>query len=430
MTASRCPYAITRRQALRYAAAGVIGIPSVHWFANLAAAAAAPAGKSCLLLWLGGGSPHTDTFDMKPDAGEEYRGEFKPIASSLKGAQVCELLPETAKIMHHAALIRSMNTVEVDHDRARLHLHTGKRPMAGGPPFPSIGSIVMKETNGSTGDFPDYLLFTILANRAPHRAGYLGSQYEPLVIQNPDKGLEFAKAAVDEKQHATRMNLLRDLEADFAQSHPSEVSVARATTTANAAKVMTSAKLKAFDLTKEPAALREAYGNHFLGKSCLTARRLLEGGARFVEVLMGGWDTHKDNFNILKKTQCPQLDSALPSLIRDLKDRGRLDDTLVVVMGEFGRTPKIDDGAGRGHYAKAWSALMFGGGIRAGQVIGRTDKVGATVEDRPIGADEYMATIYQLLGVDYTKTYKPTSVNRPLAILDNPERKVIKEILP
>jgi hypothetical protein len=360
-----------------------------------------------------GGSSHKDTFDMKP--GTENAGEFKPISTSVPGIQISEHFPKLAQHMQHAAIIRSMSTGEGAHGRAKYYLHTGYKEGQGGLVYPSIGSIVSAELGRPEWPMPN---FVSVGNRS-YGAGFLGTRHQPLVVNDPARGVENLRPLVDNKEFAERFSLLEQMEQGFFRTYKATSIGDHRTTYNRAVQLMKSKEAKAFNLSLEPAAVKEAYGGNKFGEGCLLARRLIEVGVPFVEVTLGGWDTHQNNFERVKQLSA-QADPAMSALVHDLKSRGLLDSTLVVWMGEFGRTPKINTrGAkpGRDHYPRAWSTVLLGGGIKGGQVIGRTDKEGAAIEDRQVSAIDFMATICKVLGIDYTKQNN-TSIGRPIRIAE------------
>ncbi len=420
----------TRRRFLQLSAAGVGTAAASGWMGVLAdrAAAATPTGKpkhkSCILLWMDGGPSHKDTFDLKPDS--KGAGEFKPIKTSAPGVEISEHLAKLAAHMHEGVVVRGMNTPEGAHPRAKYHLHTGYREGQGGLVYPSLGALVAKEIGSAAASMPN---FVSIGNRS-YGSGFIGPKYQPLIVQDPARGVEDLKAIVSDKQFQNRTGLLEQMESAFYHDYQSGLVTDHKTTYERAVKLMKSAEAKAFDISAEPSAARAAYGSGKFGDSVLMARRLVEVGVPFVECTLGGWDTHQDNFARVK-TLSGQVDSAVSALLADLKDRGLLDTTLVVWMGEFGRTPNINQkGAkpGRDHYPKAWSLAMFGGGIKGGQVIGKTDKDGATVVDRPVKTGDFLATVCEVLGVDHTKENEAVS-GRPIRVVDKGTKPFTKEIV-
>lgn len=419
----------SRRELLKVSVAGMLGGSSVGWLDQVAARAATSGRprKSCILLWMDGGPSHKDTFDLKP--GTEQGGELKPIDTSAAGIQISELFPHLARQMHHAAVLRGMCTPENDHFRARYHLHTGYRQRIGGLVYPSIGAIAAHELGSPEFELPNYVFSMDGGGRSYGTAsGFLGPAHQPLLVKNAERGVENVKPPVGVASFDRRVELLQSVEGHFDQNYRLEAATAHSTTVRRAVDLMRSEQLAAFDLSREPAATAETYGKSAFGKGCLLARRLVETGVPFVEVSSGGWDHHGQIYAVNGRgregirTLAPQVDPAMASLIADLSDRGMLENTLVVWMGEFGRTPNLNKAAGRDHYSKAWSTVLAGGGIRGGQVIGRTDAEGAEVEDRPISAVDFMATICTLLGINYNKEL-PSPGNRPIPIVDNQNQK-------
>ncbi len=416
---------LSRRDALKLAAAGVSAVSLSGWFNVLAKGAAAQGTrpKSCILLWMDGGPSHKDTFDLKP--GTSNSGPFQPISTSVPGVQVSEHLPNVAKVMQHVALLRSMSTAEGAHGRAKYHMHTGYREGQGGVQYPSLGSIVAKELGKEDFPLPSYVS---VGNRT-YGAGFLGTRYNPLVVNDPNRGVENLRPLVATAAFDGRVDLLDEMEKAFYRDYKAGAAVAHRTTYQRAITLMRSKEAKAFDLSAEPAASRKAYGEGRFAEGCLLARRLIEAGVSFVEVGLGGWDTHQNNFERVKNLS-KQIDAPMATLIRDLKERGLLDSTLVIWMGEFGRTPRINQrGAqpGRDHYPRAWTSLLAGGGVRGGQVVGKTDKEGATVVERPVSAVDFLATVCTILGINYNKQ-NTTPNNRPVRLVDKGS-KVVREVL-
>ena len=413
----------TRRDFLRLSAAGVGTASLSGWLKMLAGHAAeapVPPGarkhKSCILLWMDGGPSHKDTFDLKPDS--KGAGDFKPIPTSVPGVQISEHLPQLAKRMHHGVLVRGMSTPEGAHPRAKYNLHTGYREGQGGLVYPSLGAIVSAELGDPNAAVPN---FVSIGNRS-YGSGFLGPKHQPLIVTTPTRGVEDLKAAVTDQQFANRLGLLDQMEKAFYHEYRAGVATDHKTTYERAVNLMKSKEAKAFDLALEPSAAKEKYGSGRFAEGVLMARRLVEVGVPFVEVTLGGWDTHQDNFTRVK-TLSEQVDAATSDLLDELKDRGLLDSTLVVWMGEFGRTPHINargSKPGRDHYPRAWSLAMFGGGLKGGRVIGKTDKEGATVEDQKVGTQDFLGTVCEVLGIDHTKENE-TSGGRPIRIVDKPK---------
>jgi len=404
----------SRRDMIKLSAAGVLGTSLSGWLPVLAARASQTRArtKSCILLWMDGGPSHKDTFDLRP--GTDQGGPFRAIQTSATGIQISEHFPKLAPLMNHAAIIRSMSTGEGAHGRAKYFLHTGYKEGVGGLQYPSIGAICSKELGDSAAAIPN---FVSVGNRS-YGAGYLGTRHAPLIVNDPARGVENLRSIIPEGQFQSRMGLLEELESGFNRTHQAEVATAHRATYQGAVSLMERGS-RVFDLSSESATTRDAYGRNNFGQGCLLARRLVEAGVSFVEVGLGGWDTHQNNFARVQQLSST-VDPAFSQLIIDLRQRGLLDTTLIIWMGEFGRTPRINArGAqpGRDHYPRAWSSVMAGGGIRGGQVIGRTDAEAATVVDRPVSTLDFMASVCRVLGIDYTKNVQ-TPIGRPIRIVD------------
>lgn len=407
----------TRRDVLKLTAAGVFAPALSGWLPLLAKAA--PAGgtgkaKSCILLWMDGGPSHKDTWDLKPDS--KGAGEFKPIKTAAPGVEISEHLPKVAGVMNHGLVVRGMTTPEGAHARAKYYMHTGFREGQGGLIHPSIGSLVSQEKGKTDSTVPNYVA---IGGRS-YGSGFLGPKHQPLLVTDPSRGVEDLKSAVSAAQLGNRTGLLEQMEKAFHREYGADSINDHKTTYERAVKLMQSKEAKAFDISGDES--KSKYGSGRFAEGCVMARRLVEVGVPFVEVALGGWDTHQDNWGRVK-TLSEQVDSALAALVADLKDRGLLDSTLIVWMGEFGRTPNINSrGAkpGRDHFPRAWSLAMFGGGIKGGQVLGKTDKEGASVAERPTTAQDFLATVCELMGIDHTKKNE-TSTGRPVQIVEKPK---------
>ena len=406
---------MNRRDLLKLSAAGVLGVSVSNWFNILAARASETRQqtKNCILLWMAGGPSHKDTFDMRP--GTAQGGPFHQIQTAVNGIQISEHFPQFARLTNHAAIIRSMSTSEGAHARASYNMHTGYREGQGGIVYPSLGSIAAKELGSETAAMPNF----VSIGQRSYGSGFLGARHQPLIVNDPARGVENLRTGVDGAQFNSRVGLLDELEQGFHSTHNASTAQAHRTTMQRAVTLMRDSGTQAFDISREPAAARSAYGSSKFGEGCLMARRLVEAGVKFVEVTLGGWDTHQNNFERVRQLS-GQVDPAMSALIRDLRDRRMLDNTLVIWMGEFGRTPRINArGAqpGRDHYPRAWSSVMVGGGIKGGQVIGRTDAEAATVVDRPVNTLDFMATVCRALGIDHNKqNHAPNG--RPIRIVD------------
>jgi uncharacterized protein (DUF1501 family) len=336
--------------------------------------------------------------------------------------------------MDRLAVVRSMSTKEGDHGRATDHLRSGYLPQ--GPiQFPVLGSLVSNEHGAPSGDLPNYvsILPRGLFRPGISPAGFLGPNHAPLVVAGDGDGetrlkvenLSLAKG-VDSDQHARRLALLEQAQSRFLEARPGTAGDAHRTAYERAARLMSKSAAEAFHLDGESAELQDRYGRSQFGQGCLLARRLIERGVPFIEVTLGGWDTHNDNFTSVQ-TLCETLDKAWATLMDDLQSRGLLETTMIVWMGEFGRTPVINPQQGRDHYPKAWSVVLGGAGIRGGSVVGRTSEDGLTVEDGPVTTPDLLATICTGLGLDPRKQ-NISNVARPIRLVD-PEGKAISEIL-
>ncbi len=403
----------TRRDILKLGAAGVFAPALSGWLPVLAKAA--PAGgkgkaKSCILLWMDGGPTHKDTWDLKPDS--KGAGDFKPIKTTASGIEISEHLPNVAKVMDHGAVVRGMTTPEGAHARAKYYMHTGFREGQGGVVYPAIGSLVSQEAGKADSPMPNYVA---IGGRS-YGSGFLGPKHQPLLITDPNRGVEDLKSAISLSQFDNRVGLLEQMEKAFHREYKADSINDHKTTYERAVKLMQSKEAKAFDISNDPS--KSKYGTGRFAEGVLMARRLVEVGVPFVEVSLGGWDTHQNNFARVK-TLSEQVDAALSALVTELKDKGLLDSTLIVWMGEFGRTPNINNrGAqpGRDHYPRAWSLAMFGAGIK-GRVVGKTDKEGASVVERPTTAQDFLGTVCELMGIDHTKKNE-TSTGRPIQMVE------------
>jgi hypothetical protein len=442
---------LSRRDWLRLSAAGVVGASVSGWFEDLADAAAAHPlrKKACILLWMSGGPSQMDTFDLKP--GHANGGPYKEIATSVPGIKISEHLPKIAKHADKMAIIRSMSTKEADHGRATYQMRTGRLP--GGPvQYPTLGSLFSKELERPGAELPSFVSIAPYRFFSPaaYGPGFLGPRYAPLVVGEGQQGLipipgqqrnyeDTLKVGdldrprgVSAGRAAARVRLLGEMQKDFLKSRPGLLSQSHKSAYARAVTLMNSKATRAFNLDEEKKELRDRYGRNVFGQGCLLARRLLEQGVPFVEVTLAtvgnlvlGWDTHINNFDGVKRMSAV-LDPAWATLMEDLKERGMLDRTLIVWMGEFGRTPKINGNRGRDHWANAWSAVLAGGGIKGGQVIGQTSKDGMKVEKRPVRVEDLQGTISEALGIDPAKQNK-SNVGRPIRIVE--PFKAIKEVL-
>jgi len=382
--------------------------------------------KSCILVWLNGGPSHLDMFDLKPDAPVEIRGPFKPGRTPLDSVRVSEHLPLLGGMLDRCTLIRSVTSPEGNHDRASHYMLTGYRPTPA-LVYPAFSSVVAKEFGvGKT--LPNVIAVPTVPAYAG--AGYLSGAFEPFSCSS----VQDLESPVSEDRLDRRRSMLSAVDR-FCTAV--EELPARDTFLEQAFGLVTSKEARAaFDVAREDGKTRGRYGGSRLGQSCLLARRLVEAGARFVTVNDEGWDTHQDinkalagNFQNGKYAyggKLPELDRAVSALLEDLEARGLLESTLLIVMGEFGRTPKLNTIGGRDHWPRASSVLLAGGGAKRGMVVGETDAYGELPAERPVGPEDILQTVYHLLGIDADKEYR-TATNRPVKVLDKGE--VIREAM-
>jgi hypothetical protein len=420
---------VSRRDFVKVGSLAMLGLSLPDFFRMKAASANQSAkAKSVIFIWLAGGPSHIDSWDPKPDS-LDTKGEFKPISTSVPGVQISEHLPNVAKVMDKAALIRSMTSPEGAHERASRYLNTGYRPLPT-LQYPSYGSWVAKEKGAPTG-LPAYVQFGNLQNGA--EPGFLGEAYSAFGGGNPSQPNYRVRdliPSVTLDRINRRRQALAELDDKFEKSRPEEKLSAMDKFYEKAYDIIHSpAAQKAFNIQSEPSHVREEYGMTPVGQSALMARRLVEAGVPFVSVSFGGWDTHQQNFPRLSGNLLPPLDKAVAALISDLHQRGMLDSTLVVVTGEFGRTPRINPNAGRDHWPNVWTLMMAGGGVRGGAVVGASDDKGAFVKDRPVKPEDFAATLYTVLGIDYNKEFH-TSLGRPIRFVTGgtPVRELLENV--
>jgi uncharacterized protein (DUF1501 family) len=435
---------IVRRDFLRLGAAGVFGLglslPDI--LARQARAAErgrSPRDVSLIFLFLHGGLSTIDTFDLKPDAPAEFRGEFKPIATNVAGISIGEHLPKLARHTDKLALIRSFRHHNSDHGAADHYMLTGYFPQAGFNPGlnpnnqkPAHGAIIARKL-GPRGSVPPYVC---LPKMHPSTgSAYLGASAAPFVIDADPNAPDFAVPDVvpppllEARRLEGRKKLLASIDR-YQKSAEAKANQAAQTVSVfqqKAFDLMTSPEAKkAFDIHAESEKLRDAYGRNTLGQSCLMARRLVEAGVRCVTIDHSNWDTHNANFATLKRQLLPWLDGGLSTLLYDLSERGLLDSTLVVVTGEFGRTPRINKDAGRDHWGPAFTVALAGGGIKGGRVVGKTDARAERPASDPHGPEDLSATLCHLLGID-PKDEFITPDGRPIAVVNN--GRVLDELL-
>jgi hypothetical protein len=434
-------FQLHRRELLRATGIGIFGLSASGWFPLLAQAAQdAKRRRHCVLLWMTGGPSQIDTFDMKP--GHVNGGEFKEIETAAPGLRISEHLPKLAAMGEQLAVIRSLSTKEGDHGRGTFVMRTGYQP-TGPIRYPTLGSLVSKELGSHDAEIPNYVSIAPyqLFNQQAYSPGFLGPQHAPLTVgatdnlqqaQQQQQAGTYAQLGVDDlrlpagvdlAQADARLELWKSLQSGFIARHRTASPIAHDTVYQRAVKMMRSETAKAFDLSEEPDKVREAYGRSRFGQGCLMARRLIERGVPFVEVSLGsvgngslGWDTHQNNFATVKDLSA-ELDAGWGTLMAELKDRGLLESTTILWLGEFGRTPRINGNGGRDHFPAAWTSVLAGGGIKGGQAYGRTSADGMTVEEGKADVGDLLATLCQALGID-PETQNVSEIGRPIKLAE------------
>jgi uncharacterized protein (DUF1501 family) len=422
-----CDADSSRRAFIRAGALSLLGVGVGDLLRAEAAAAEAANGaargkataQSCILVWLEGGPSQVDTWDPKPTS------SFKPIATNVAGIQISELLPRTARHMDKLAIIRSIRTLENNHPPATSYAFTGHRPTAA-MQFPSVGAIVTRELGGRN-EIPPHLVIPGWQSGSYGeylKAAFLGPSYDPMTVPDPSKeGYKVEDLSLPKSLPLAQLDDRRSFLQVIDRAYRRKVETAEYanmdTFSQQALRIVTAPQVRsAFDLGQESARTRDAYGRHSFGQTLLLARRLVEAGTRFVTAAghnISGWDTHADNDKRLVDKQAPGLDQSLPALLEDLDRRGLLASTIVLVMGEFGRTPHLNSKYGRDHWPNCWSLVIGGGGLRGGQVIGCSDDRGGQVADRIVSMGDVFATIYKAFGIDWRKEY-PSPIGRPIKI--------------
>lgn len=414
-----CYQKLARRELLRGTLLGTTGLALHHFLQLSAAAESAARGKSAIVINLGGGPTHVDSFDLKPDAPAEFRGEFNPIDSNVPGIQISEHLPKLAQCADKFAILRGVSHSIAGHELGTAYLSTGNRPVPS-LIYPGYGAVVSKELPGSA-DLPHFVAIP----ETPQKPGYLGVRYAPLRTNaTPKAGTPFSVRGIaledgqSIEQFEKRQKLLTQLDTTFeGQAANSKLLDGLDKFDQQAFDMISSPRAReAFDVSLEKSEVAEPFGESKFGMSCLLAMRLISAGVRFTTINFGGWDTHANNFKSCKENLLPQLDAGLSALFNTLATRGLLDSTTIFVTGEFGRTPKINDKAGRDHWPRAMFLLLAGGGVRGGQVIGASDANGMGPASEVITPDQAAASFYHSLGIDHRKEYH-TATGRPVMIV-------------
>lgn len=410
---TQTPAGMSRRHFLSHVAAGgAVTLGATHFLSHLQANAAEVKRnqKACILIWLGGGAPTIDMWDLKPTS--KNGGEFKPI--STKGdLQISEHLPEIAKEMDSLSVVRSMSTREADHNRGTYFMQTAYVP---NPTVvhPTFGSVVSYElgTKRNELEIPSF----VSIGGGGMSPGFLGMSHAPFVVDARGQIQNANMDSVDPQRLGNRLNMLDAIETGFIRSDRGEIGQAHKEVYQKAVNLMTSSQMQAFKVEQESAEVKQAYGGHQFGNMLLMARRLAEQGVPFIEVRFpGGWDLHNDVFNTLKNQRLPMLDTGIAGLVRDLKSRGMLENTTIICMAEFGRTPRINQNVGRDHWAASWSTLIGGGGLKGGQAIGETNEDGDRIVSESYLPGDLWATISHALRIPLD-TVHTSKRGRPMKI--------------
>jgi hypothetical protein len=402
---------VSRRGFMRSTAATSVGIASLNWLDYLAVHAEElrKAQKSVIVLWMAGGPSQFETFDPKP--GMETQGPTRAMPTSVTGIHIAEHWTRVAGVTNELTIIRSMTSKEGNHGRATYLLHTGYAP-SGGIVHPGFGSVVANELGPDDFNLPHFV--SIQGQSAG--PSFLGVKYAPFVVTDPNRPPDNLVTPIPGGRLQRRLGLLQQLEDPFARTGAGDQVRDHQALYRQTAQMVLSPRVKAFDLTREPEKLRDAYGRSGFGQGCLMARRLIEAGVTFVEVQSSGWDTHGNELATLKKL-IPPVDQGMAALLTDLKARGLLANTLLVWMGEFGRMPHINLTAGRDHFPAAFNVALAGCGVKGGQVIGATDKLGTEVAAQPVTVPDLFVTFCKGLGID-PRRENQSNVGRPLKIVE------------
>ncbi|MBB74391.1 MAG: hypothetical protein CMJ75_07750 [Planctomycetaceae bacterium] len=381
-------------------------------------------GKRVILLWLAGGASQLETWDPKPN--RPTGGPFGAISTNLEGVRISELLPKMAQRLEHTAIIRSLNTKDGSHGSAARMMHLGRRDEPN-VTYPDLGAVCARELGQADSKVPDYVSFytaTEGRGNALGQSGFLGARYMPMFLTTNTKPENLSRLeTISDLDHRERMDLRALISRRFAAGRDSSTLDSHNEAYARVRGLMASEEL--FDVAGEPQWLRDRYGPSLFGRQALVARRLVEAGTPFVKVSRAWWDSHGQNFETHLEL-VSELDHVMSTLLDDLKSRGMLEDTLVITLAEFGRTPNINPSLGRDHFARAWSASLTGCGVKGGTVYGETDADGQHVKDGEISAGELFATIYQALGIDHQHEYYVGA--RPLPLTD-PGIEPVSEVL-
>jgi hypothetical protein len=399
--------------------AAVANFGSLFHSSSIAAEAVRKA-RHCILLWMNGGASQIDTFDMKP--GTNNGGPFRPIQTKVSGLEVCEYLPRVAQHADQLAVIRSMKTTQPDHPDGIRSMHIGHK-LEANINHPELGAIIAKFHGNPDADLPSCINLGGIGYGGAGGSGFLGPKYQPFAVSRDGRLPSFTSSYLNAESDQRRSELLRFMEGEFSQDHKADPFAAHRLAKEKAWRLLAAKGI--FDSTQEWAKYRDLYGPTEFGRGCLMARRLIEAGVSFVEVGQENYDSHGDNFTV-HKASLSVLDPAWSGLMTDLKDRGLLEHTLIVWMGEVGRTPGINNRIGRDHYINGWTIVLAGCGIKGGTVYGSTNPDGVGVKDNPVSEGDLFATIFTALGIDpQTKHYVG---RRPIPLAPEHSR-IVKEVL-
>ncbi len=415
------PTGMTRRHFMTHmAGASAMALPALMMGQTLRANALdlQKRRKAAILLWMSGGPSTIDLWDLKP--GAATGGPFRPIATA-GDVQICEHLPLIAEQMDHLSIVRSMSTSEADHGRGRYYMHTGYEPNPN-IEHPSYGSVIAHELQNDRPELQIPPFVTVGGGSVG--PGFLGMAWAPFNVSSTGQ-VRNLDMGMNQDRLIQRMAALDLIETGFVAQNRGTAAEDHRKILKKTLDLMTSSQMDAFKVTKEPEAVQERYGKTSFGRGCLMARRLVEVGVPFVEVDLGGWDNHQNIHTTLADTKLPEMDKAMSALVEDLSYRGMLDDVAIIWMGEFGRTPRINGNSGRDHWARSWSVVVGGAGVKGGLAIGETNEDGTRVESEPYSSEDVMASVCQALGISLETTFTSRS-GRPMKIANS--GKVIKEL--
>lgn len=419
---NKCPKDMTRRHFLNHlaGASATVAVPALTLTNSLQlhAEELKKNHKAAILLWMGGGPSTIDLWDLKP--GQPTGGPFQPI-STTGDLQISEHLPKIAQQMKHLSVIRSMSTQEADHGRGRYYMHTGFVPNPT-VQHPSYGAVIAHEL-AKTRDELEIPPFVSVGSSSVG-PGFLGMSYAPFVV-NSDGRIRNLKLGMDVNRLSQRMAALELIESGFANQRRGSAAHDHAKVLDKTLSLMTTKQMESFRVASEPAKVQDRYGRNSFGRGCLMARRLVETGVPFVEVDFGGWDNHSNIFTTLQDNKLPTMDQAMSALVEDLDERGLLEDTAIIWMGEFGRTPRINGNTGRDHWARSWSVVVGGAGLKGGLAVGATSTDGTRVETKPYTSQDLMATVCRALGISLETSFTSRS-GRPMKIANG--GKIVTEL--